>query len=85
MFSVTFQILLSSKIETNQMRRNYLLQIVAVALVIAGSFIILRSAGNSKITNSCKETKQACCKSPKQQSSQQGGMIWENLSRQFSS
>jgi hypothetical protein len=53
--------------------------------VIVGSFIILRSAGNSKITNSCKETKQACCKSPKQQSSQQGGMIWENLSRQFSS
>lgn len=66
------------------MRRNNSLRIVALALVIAGSFIVLRSAGSSKNVTNCKETKQACCKCKKPQgSSQQGDMIWESLSRQF--
>jgi hypothetical protein len=66
------------------MRRNNSLRIVALALVIAGSFIVLRSSGNSKSTTDSKEPKEVCCKCKKPQgSSQQGDMIWENLSRQF--
>ncbi|HVT85490.1 MAG TPA: hypothetical protein VHD35_09815 [Chitinophagaceae bacterium] len=65
------------------MRWNNFFSVVALALVIAGSFIVLHLAGNSKNSNDCRETKQVCCKCKKPQSSPQGDMIWETLSRQF--
>jgi hypothetical protein len=67
--------------ETTKMRRRHTIRIAMLAIVLAGAFIVLRSAASASKSDSCKESIDECCK--KKETGNPNKTTWENLSRQF--
>lgn len=65
------------------MQRKYLLRAALILLLMAGSYLVLRSATNSPVKKeNCKETMEECCQNKQEQNSP-GESLIENFSRQF--
>jgi hypothetical protein len=65
------------------MQREYLLRAAMILLLIAGSYLLLRSAtSNHPKTESCPESMEECCEM-KEDKSSPGESLIETFSRQF--
>jgi hypothetical protein len=81
---VTFSGVLSSHHKTGYMQKNTYLGIGLIGFLLVASFIILLTSHRPKERSVCKESiDKESIKCPSKNSSLPGGMVWENLSRQF--
>jgi hypothetical protein len=62
------------------MKKRTFFRIAVLVVILAGSFILLRSSGKPQ-PSGCKESMETCCK--KRSKPSPGSMIWETLSGQF--
>jgi hypothetical protein len=63
------------------MRRRNTIRIAMLAVVLAGAFLVLRSAASTGKNSPCKESMDQCCK--KKNAGEADRRIWKNLSQQF--
>jgi len=56
------------------------IRLAILAVLLAGTFMVLHSKAPVAKADSCKESLDGCCKKEEKNS---GGMIWENISHQF--
>ena len=65
------------------MQYKYLLRAALILLLIAGSYLVLWSATNSRTSKeNCTESMEECCQK-KSDKDGSGDMIWDTFSRQF--
>ena len=65
------------------MQYKYLLRAALILLLIAGSYLVLWSATNSRTSKeTCTESMEECCQK-KSDKDGSGDMIWDTFSRQF--
>jgi hypothetical protein len=70
--------------ETTNMSKRNIIRIAILAVVLAGAFLVLRSAASTGKNNPCKQSKESMeqC-SGKKNAGGADKMIWENLSQEF--
>jgi hypothetical protein len=66
------------------MRKSNTIRIVILAVILAGAFVVLRSAASTGKSSACKGSKESmerCCKKKNAESADK--TTWGNLSQQF--
>ncbi|HEY6505478.1 MAG TPA: hypothetical protein VIZ28_16000 [Chitinophagaceae bacterium] len=63
------------------MKNRNIIRSLLLAVIIAGSFLVLWAASPAKQHTPCKESMEGCCKKEKDNNSNK--MTWETLSHQF--
>lgn len=82
--TVTFMSVLSFHHKTGCMQKNTYFGIGLISFLLVASFIVLLSSHRPKKEAICKESiDKESIKCPSKKATAPGGMLWENLSRQF--